>query len=68
MEKTEARKQLDTYIDTCLDCDGAVTPERNCYTCPTLPKVITVVQQIRAEIKNKSKFARFNGAKERRRA
>ena len=52
MEKTEARKQLDTYIDTCLDCDGAVTPERNCHTCPTLPKVITVVQQIRAERKN----------------
>ncbi len=52
MEKTEARKQLDTYIDTCLDCDGAVTPERNCHICPVLPKVIATVQAIRAERKN----------------
>lgn len=68
MEKTEARKQLDTYIDVCLDCDGIVTPGRNCHTCPVLPKVITVVQEIREQRKNKSKFARFNGAKERRKA
>lgn len=53
MEKTEARKQLDTYIDVCLDCDGIVTPGRNCHTCPVLPKVITVVQEIREQRKNK---------------
>ena len=47
MEKTEARKRLDTYIDVCLDCDGVVTAEKNCHTCPVLPNVIATVQEIR---------------------
>lgn len=53
MEKTEARKRLDTYIDVCLDCDGVVTAEKNCHTCPVLPKVIATVQEIREQRKNK---------------
>lgn len=52
MEKTEARKRLDTYIDMCLDCDGIPTPERGCHNCPVAPKVIATVQEIREERKN----------------
>ena len=52
MEKTEARKQLDTYLDICLDCDGIPTPERGCHNCQVAPKVIATVQQIREERKN----------------
>lgn len=51
MEKTEARKRLDVYIDICLDCEGIPTPERNCGICPTAKKVVETVQEIRAERK-----------------
>lgn len=49
MKKSKARKQLDKYIDICLDCDGIQTEEENCYNCPTFFKVMEVVQDIRRE-------------------
>lgn len=51
MEKTEARKRLDTCIDECLDCDGIVTPEKNCYICPVLPRIREAVIEIREQRK-----------------
>ncbi len=47
--KAGARGQLDTYIDTCLDCNGIQTEEQNCRDCPVMPKVINIVQKIREQ-------------------
>lgn len=55
MEKTQARKQLDTYIDICLDCDGIQTIEKNCHNCLTFFNAVKVVQEIREERKEKAK-------------
>lgn len=49
MGKTQARRRLDTYIDTCLDCDGTMIEDGNCYKCHVIPKVIETVREIREE-------------------
>ena len=53
MEKTQARKQLDKYIDICLDCDGIQTEEKNCHNCSTHFNTIKVGEEIRKERKEK---------------
>ena len=55
MRKTKARRQLDEYIDICLDCDGAQTEKKNCHNCQTFFDTIKVVQKIREERKEGAK-------------
>lgn len=47
MGKAGERGQLDTYIDTCLDCNGIQTEGQNCRDCPVMPEVMKIVQEIR---------------------
>ena len=49
MEKTEAEKRLDTYIDICLDCEGIQDEIKPCQNCAVMTKVIDTVIEIREE-------------------
>ena len=51
MRKTQARKQLDAYIDICLDCSGKQTEENNCHNCTNFYNAMKIVQKIREERK-----------------
>lgn len=43
------RKQLDTCIDICLECDGFQTEEHGCCNCQNMAEVMNLVQKIRNE-------------------
>ncbi len=45
----EARAQLNECIEACLDCDGIITPEKNCSICEHMPKIAEAVTKIRKE-------------------
>lgn len=49
MRKSKARKRLDICIDTCLECEGIQTKERNCHNCQTFYDMIEIVREIREE-------------------
>lgn len=51
----KARKQLYECIETCLDCDGIVTHEKNCGICGVTPKVRDAVIKIREARKEKKR-------------